>query len=190
MLYFLFHFFQPYISFINSNITSYIDIDSINLDASGLLKDLFVEGLDSVIDERCFIKILQEHIGEETFFNNVTDIDKLFTILIRYSRSMKDNICIQGQSRTIEEWHLFYPQDISHSFLQHAGNYFGNNTSFVVNSSDEVVVLYKRGFENYECVLNDKSNIAQLKYSDSYSPFSCSISEQRFREESCNHKDN
>lgn len=177
-------------SIINSNITFYIDIHTINLDASELLKDLFADGLDSVIDERRFIKILQEHIGEETFFNNVTDIDKLFTILIRNSSCMEEEICIQALSRTIEEWHLFYPQDISHSFLQHAGNYFGNNTSFVVNSSDEVVMVCKRGFDSYECVLNDKANVPQLKYSDSYSPFSCSIFEQRFREEYNHEKDN
>ena len=103
---------------------------------------------------------------------------------------MEDNICIQGQSRTIEEWHLFYPQDISHGFLQIAANYYGNNTSFVVNSSDEVVVLYKMGCENYECVLNDKSNVAQLKYSGSYSPFSRSIFEQRFKKEYNQEKDN
>lgn len=177
---------------IKSNVTSYIDINTIHFKASAseIFKDLFAKGLDSVIDETRFREILQEHISEETLFNKVPDIGEILRMLRSWSSSMEEERCIQGLPRIIEEMHLFYPQDLSNDFLQIAGNYFRNNVSFVVNSNDEVVMVYKRGFDSYECVLNDKANIAQLKYSDSYSPFSCSIFEQRFREEYNHEKDN
>ena len=96
---------------------------------------------------------------------------------------------IERVSRAIEEWYISCPQDVSQMFLQTTHNYVGTNFIYKINSYDEVVMVYKRGFDSYECVLDDKANVAQLEYSDSYTPFSCSIFEQRFKEEYNQEKD-
>lgn len=161
-----------------SDVTSLIDINNLPFDETSTFDELFSDGLDSVIEYRRFIEIIEEHIANGTWFNYLTNPEMLLRHL-QCSCDMREE-SIGNIVNVCEEWFLSHPSCLRGDCFNYLHQQYNNAFYDWTTDDNEIIIMYKKGYMDFDHELEKKLLKALRSHNERYCPFSDSNYETRF----------